>query len=242
MRRKFVNGIGNVRGVTEYLTSLGAFEKGPCLGLIQGAPGLGKTRTSIWLTTQNPDTFFYVRAHSEWTPPWMFSDLLAEFNLEPERILEKRVKQFCAALQGRSKTLLIIDEADLIAGKQPLIQSLRYVFDMTSVPVVLVGLPSTERFLRNSGPYLDRIASIFSFDRLSSSDITLAVQELCEIPFTQEAVDMLAGYVEPRMRAVERFIMDIERSAKANGWNEICPEKLKAWQKSRKRAQVQAKR
>jgi len=235
MKNKMVTGIGNFLLLNEYLQNLANQTDGPLLGLAQGVKGLGKTKTCLALTAHNPERFFYVRANHKWSDSWLCGAFLEELGLQPEYGLERRVKQLIEALRSRGKILFIIDEGDLVATQSNLLQTLRYIFDMTSVPIALIGLETTEYYVRKSGPYYDRLAGIFNFRELTTDDVALYLTEKAEIPFDDAAIRAVADSIEKRPRALDRFIMSIEYRARINTWKLIDVEKFRGFMKADKR-------
>lgn len=74
MKNEFVN-TANVKNFLKGMTALsmrGAREA--CLMVIDGKPGLGKTRALSFWACRNDCVF--VRAKKEWTPNWMMKDNL----------------------------------------------------------------------------------------------------------------------------------------------------------------------
>jgi DNA transposition AAA+ family ATPase len=231
----FVKSVGNVKRLCDAYKALRENRMDIGMGLVMGEKGLGKTRTNIWYAAQDPERVIYARALSEWTPRWMISDIITELGWVPARGIESMFKQLVGILLERKDTLILVDEVDLVARKYSVMQTLKDIFDKTEVPIVLVGLPEMELALKNYGPLLDRMTQMVRFRKLSLEDVAAAVQEMSELPYTDDGIAALYGIMEPRMRALSRAVLAIEKLARTNNWREISTDCIRAWQKKARR-------
>lgn len=187
-----------------------------CFMVIDGKPGLGKTRTLDWWAARNDSIF--IRAKKEWTPNWMLGDLLEAMNAVPEYSFKKMFKQVLNGLRTRyvqaqregGTLAIVVDEADYITRKTNLIDTLRDLTDHLEIPVILVGMGSVRKNLIKSPQTASRVGQYVEFLPLGFDDCKSLINGLSQV----EAADDLIGFTEKMSagysREMKEAIVSIE--------------------------------
>ena len=116
----------------------------PKMGLIYGAPGLGKSHTAIWWATKN--NALYVRAQHKMNTRWLLQEILAEIGEEIHGQISSLSDQ-CKLRLKLKPQVLIVDEIDYLLDRSHTIEALRDIGDATGVRVVLIGMQDSKRKL-----------------------------------------------------------------------------------------------
>jgi hypothetical protein len=222
VRNIFVEELTNVKRFQDACGRLRTNTADVGCGLLFGGKGLGKTRTCIWAAAKDCESVWYVRALHEMNSRWLLRSLITEMGYAPQRGMERLFYQLEAILREMpSDALIIIDEIDILVRKPSVLGTLRDIFDMTQVPIVLAGLPEAELALKNYGTLMDRVTEVVRFQPLSLRDTRAAIDSICEVPCTPEAVQAVHMRIEPRMRALRKAVLRMEEMAAVNGWKRI---------------------
>lgn len=200
----------------------------PGIGILVGATGYGKTTATAWYCVKKHG--IYVRAMSVWTPKTMLSAIAAELDIQVKGelknnsvLLENIVSELSAC--GRP---LFIDEADYVVEKSALVNVLRDIHDLSTAPIILVGMSGFEKKLNHSPQFTGRIARWVRFDGISPEDARLMADELCEVTVESCLLAKLYAAATPKGAEtgceVRRFVVGlntIEALAKRLGLESI---------------------
>jgi len=222
MKPVFVTKISNVvawLAAFEALKSRGASES--CLMLVDGEPGLGKTRTAQWWGVQVGA--IQVRAKQGWTHSWCLQDLYEATSGKPAttKSTSALFKMLCDALTERQvqaqrtgKTVVIsIDEADhAVAGGKDVVEAIRDITDTLEIPTVLVGMDRVAKRLNRYPQVASRISQKVQFKPLSLADVRSVISTVCEvevkddlIAFTHRACGGYTRELKEAIASIERF-------------------------------------
>jgi DNA transposition AAA+ family ATPase len=148
------------------------------MGLIHGFSGAGKSTATTELIRSVDGV--YVRAMSLWSPSALCAAVAAEIGLEP---LHGSSKLLLATVDrlNLTKRPLFVDEADYLFHSPRAVETLRDIHDVTSVPVVLVGMDGIERKILRSKQLSRRMARRVEFLPLDREDLDKFVDRRCEI-------------------------------------------------------------
>lgn len=194
-----------------------------CLMVVDGEPGLSKSRTMLWFAVQQNAVL--LRAKKEWTPPWMLRDLLAAISREPPahsfevryRQALQRLGQAAAEAQREKRSFaVVIDEADHIARSGRLLETLRDLSDMLEVPFVLVGMGRIRHLLTRHPQVASRVGQAIEFHPLSLDDTDALVRGLAEVEVEPALVEYLHRVSRGFAREVKEGIAAIERFGRRN--------------------------
>lgn len=224
MKPVFVSKVSNVvswLAAIEALKSRGAAES--CLMLVDGEPGLGKTRTAQWWGVQSGA--IQVRAKQGWTHSWCLQDLYEATSGKPATTRSTSVlfRALCDALTERQvqgartgKTVVItIDEADhAVAGGKDVVEAIRDITDTLEIPTILVGMDRVAKRLNRYPQVASRIPAPqrVQFRPLSQADVRAIITSACEvevkddlIAFTHRACGGYTRELKEAIGAIERF-------------------------------------
>lgn len=195
----------------------------PKMGLVYGDPGLGKTQTAVWWTTKNGAV--YVRAQNKMTSRWLLEKIVYELGEAPSRKMAELMEQCIAHLRLKPQ-VIVIDEVDYLINKNKIVETLRDLHDLTSAPVVLIGMQEAKIKLGKYKHLYDRISEIVEFKTFSKDDVDVIIEELSEIKITDEAKEIFFEKTN-RFRQLIKGIALLESLAKMNGLNKIDAKQVK---------------
>lgn len=190
----------------------------PGMGLVHGETGAGKTTAVTWMT--NRCNGVYVRAMAAWTPSAMFGAILRELGRHAHGSCAQMVGDIieALALSGRP---LFIDEADYLIDSKRMSESLRDIHDMTTVPVLLIGMAGIDQRLSGRKQLTGRVLQDVRFEALDREDAQAIARALCEVKVKADLLDAAhrttGGYVRNLLVALAR----IEESARLRGMDSI---------------------
>jgi len=227
MRPDFVktkNALAFIAGL-QALQQRGASEA--CLMVVDGEPGLGKTKTIEWWATQNNAIF--IRAKAEWTPAWFLRELLASLSRPPEFSFERMYRQALRALGDRAEAAdrdqvpfaVVIDEVDHISRNGRLLETIRDLSDMVEIPFILVGMGRVRHNLTRFPQIASRIGQAVEFSPAPLEDAKALVEGLCEVPVKADLVGFLHTVSAGKFREIKEGIAAIERFGKRQSGKEI---------------------
>ncbi len=217
MRNVFVE----TSNVSRFLTALdklsqrGAEEA--CLVVVDGAPGLGKTTTLKHWVAQTGS--IYLRAKKEWTPNWFMAELLESLRVTPPHAFQKKYKLALEELASRQasaqmtgKTFgLVIDEADHVSSKSPILETIRDISDMIELPTILVGMGKVNDNLKRFPQVASRVSQKVRFENCSEDDVTALISARCEVPVAPDLVKFTLKASSGYNREILEAIANIER-------------------------------
>lgn len=213
------NAFVRTSNVKRYFQALSALEdRGApeaCLIVVDGEPGLGKTTTLRNWVAQTGSV--YLRAKREWSANWFMDDLLEAMNVKPPYAFKEKFKEALKtlatlrhdlAIQGGSFGI-VIDEADHIAGKQSILDTVRDLTDNLELPAVLVGMDKVNEKLKRYPQISSRVSQRVHFTCASKEDVRLFINERCEVPVADDLVSFVlkvtGGYNREILEAIGRI-------------------------------------
>lgn len=118
---------------------------------------------------------------------------------------------------------LFIDEADRIAKKSILIETVRDLHDLARIPIILVGSENLIDLLKRKdlGPVFSRVTEILEFQPLSVADIQEAAKTLCHLECHTKVASFIRTATLGDFRLLNTFLMRVENLCNMNGLNEI---------------------
>lgn len=190
----------------------------PGMALVHGETGTGKTTAVAWMV--NRANGVYVRALAAWTPSAMFTAILRELGRHAHGSGSQMVGDIieALALSGRP---LFVDEADYLVDSKRMSESLRDIHDMTTAPVVLVGMAGIDQRLSSRKQLTGRVLQDVRFEALDREDAQAVARALCEVKVKADLLDAVhkatGGFVRNLVVALAR----IEEHAKLRGADSI---------------------
>lgn len=157
------NTLAPLRNVMSFMTMLRRLEDRssglPGMGCFYGPSGFGKTMASIYAA--NSRRACLVQVKSVWTQKALCEAILDELGVKPEKVIYRMVAQIGQVL-AQENIPLLIDEADFLVKKK-MVEIVRDIYEVSFVPVILVGeeaLPSRLRqWERINSRMLERVAA-----------------------------------------------------------------------------------
>lgn len=184
----------------------------PGMGLIHGHTGAGKTTAATWFITRCHGV--YVRAMATSSPANLLGTILKELDIEPRGSCAERVETIVAKL-AESQRPLFVDEADYLVENKRLVDTLRDIHDLATVPVVLIGMAGIQRKIRGREQLAGRIAQSVEFAPASAADALLLARHLCEIDVAEDLVARVHAKASGSMRLLVVGLARVEAWAKA---------------------------
>ncbi len=234
MRNAFIK----TDNVTRFLSGVAALQQRGaserCIMIVDGEPGLSKTRTTQWWAVQQGAVF--LRAKTKYTANWMLQELLGELDGAPPprsgaemfrravRLLGAKKRQ---AVEAGRTFGIVIDEIDHVLGErrraEEVLETLRDFSDHLEIPTIIVGMDRI-------GPALERFPQITSragarptFLPSSLADVRALVAGLSDVPVADCLIAQLhaasQGYVRECMDGIKR----IEAYGARNGASAATP-------------------
>lgn len=210
----------NISGLIEASTALLTRTPGtPGMGLIFGKSGFGKTTATAWFVNQRDGV--YVRALSTWTPTSMLQAILKELDLSPVRMRSAEMVNQIADTLRVSGRPIFIDEFDYIIEDKKMTETLRDIHDISSVPIVLIGMENSRRKVQLREQFVNRIAQFVEFKPTDYDDCKRLATELCEVSIADDLLRKMLVESKGVIRLIVTGLDAIERRAKTLGVKEI---------------------
>lgn len=219
-------GIVNTGNTKRFLAAVGALQnrgaEEACLLVVDGEPGLGKTRAIEWWSAQQGAVF--VRAKAEWTPRWALGEILETLGETPAHAFEARYRQALEILAKRARTAelggrtfaVVIDEADHISRRPRILESLRDLSDMLEIPFIFVGMGRIRNNLKRFPQISSRVSQLVEFTTASKEDVAALVAGLCQADVKPDLVAFLHQASDGYPREIKEGVASIERFAARN--------------------------
>lgn len=197
----------------------------PGIGLVWGATGFGKSTATAWLSIQLNAVF--VRAWPTWTPTSMLSSLTEELGIKPLARTAPMIRAIAQALSAEGRPVFI-DEADYLANKPVLLETLRSLHDVSSSPLILIGMRDFQRRVMHRDQLAGRISQWVEFQPADLNDARVLTDEVCEIKVADDLVERLHKSSGGSMRGMVVGLARIEQFARkknigkvnAGDWND----------------------
>ena len=212
--KSFISLMSNIKSCPENI---------PRMALVYGEPGLGKTQTILWWVTNNDA--IYVRCNHLMSGRWLLSEIAEELDEIPYYNSADLFKQIETKLKQEPK-VIVVDEIDYLLSNANAIETLRDLHDRTNVPVVLVGMAKANLKLMRYKPLYDRLYDKLKFEYFTKNDIKEIIEALCEVKFTDCAIDYIFSLTN-QFRPLVKIINKVEKIAKTNELKEFNAEILK---------------
>jgi len=160
----------------------------PGMGLVYGPTGAGKTTAITWYINQCNG--IYVRARSLWSPSDMLGAICTELNLPAARSLSSMITSIVERM-GETGRPLFVDEADYVIEKKRLVETLRDLHDISSVPVVLIGMEGIHRKIQARRQVSGRLAQWVHFEPCDKDDARKLADGLSEVIVSDDLLSAL---------------------------------------------------
>lgn len=218
MKSKIVP-ISNVARLSEAARALMDRPPGmPGMGLIEGQTGYGKTTAAAWIITRTNGV--YVRALAMTTPSSLLEAICKELGVMRRATNVGTVEEIVRKL-AETQRPVFIDEADYVAEQKKLIETLRDIHDLATVPVVLIGMDGIRRKLTQWKQLTGRIAQWVDFQPSTVDDVRLLARELAEVAIADDLVTKLHAATQGSVRLTVVGLGRIEQFARSRGLDRV---------------------
>lgn len=190
----------------------------PGMGLIHGDTGLGKTTAVTWLITRNNGV--YVRALSTTTPRSLLRTIARELDLDARPSNVETVEIIVQKLAETGRPLFV-DEADYLVTQTRLVETLRDIHDLATVPVVLIGMAGIQRKIKSRQQLTGRMAQWVEFQPATLEDVRMLAQQLMEVVIEDSLLHALHEAARGSMRLLVVGLARVETLARAKGMDAI---------------------
>nr|DAI24798.1 MAG TPA: AAA domain protein [Caudoviricetes sp.] len=214
------------KNVKNFLNALSALSqrgsREACLMVVDGKPGLGKTRALNWWACRND--CLCIRAKKEWKPNWFMRDLINAMKKTPEHSFEGMFRQALTELGERSKEAardgqvfaVVIDEVDYISRSQNLLETIRDLSDFLEIPFILVGMGVIRHNLAKFPQIASRVGQYVDFSPLDLEDTKELVNKLCNVEVEDRLIAFVHAVTMGYVREIKEAIASIDRFASRN--------------------------
>lgn len=167
----------------------------PGMGLIWGPTGYGKTTATTWFINQCHGV--YIRAMRLWSPKSMLEAIARELDLDVRGRNNGEMVESIIHRLAETGRPLFIDEADYIVEQRRLTDTLRDVHDLSTCPVVLIGMHGIEKRIRGNEQFTGRISQWVPFQGADLGDARLLADGLVEIGIDDDILADLHAKASP---------------------------------------------
>ncbi|WP_166838673.1 AAA family ATPase [Rheinheimera pleomorphica] len=191
----------------------------PCIGMFTGLAGLGKSTAGGYLFTQADGIL--VRCLKSDTLGTFLERLAQELGLEQRQRKADMLKFIVHELAYTGKPLFI-DECDYIADNHDVLETIRDIYDMANLPIILIGYNQLPKKVKRLEQLYSRISQHIEFQPADMDDITTMANEL--VTDTKIATDLLAELLQEskgNFRRIHTGLNTIEAFARTNGLESI---------------------
>lgn len=216
-----VKNIARLVELAEALT--GQADSLPGIAVAHGPSGIGKSTGLTWLCTTRINGC-YVRAMQVWSPSSMLQTIARELDVEPATTLSKTIERIVTALSASGRTL-IVDEADYVVDQARLLNTLRDLHDLSTMPLLLVGMAEFVRKLRSrldQRQFAGRVALEVEFRPLDLADVAILAKHLAEVEIAEDLLHLIHEKSEGVTRLVCVGLSRIETFAHENGLKSVA--------------------
>ena len=205
--------VSNIKMLWHAFETLRARAAGvPGICLICGMAGFGKSVSVTWLAVQPMVNAVFVRAQATWTARAMLEKIMLELDAEPLTRNSAMVDYIVRELT-RTERPLIVDECDYLVehgGRRldQMIDTLRDIHDLSSVPLILVGMKDFQRRVTRKEQLARRVVQWVEFQPTDLKDARIVADEICEV---QVADDLLASLHKNAAGSIGRIVVGLAK-------------------------------
>lgn len=211
--------VKNIRKVSQAYEALVLRETSiPGMGLITGATGAGKSASITWLA--GICNAVMVRATATVTMTGLLGAILQELGSTPLYRASQMLTQTVDKLVDSDRPLFI-DEADYLLRDWRMLETLRDIHDLTSLPVVLVGMKGIQRKLAHREQLTRRISQFVELDPLDIADARLLADTCTDIRLEDDLLTSLHKEAKGNVGLMIVGLSRIESYAKTRLWKAI---------------------
>lgn len=200
------------------LTADTALEAGRMLSgfvLVYGKAGRGKSVAADRYYYERGGA--YVRVWQNWSQSAFLQHLLFEVrgkNMDMPRHNGNRCKELIVDILENDPKPLFIDEADRLSIDR--IEDLRDIFEMTGVPIVLIGEEGIWGLLRERRRIMSRVVYEVEFTPISPAEASIFLKQAANLNCSPEICKKITTQADGDFRVVRNIALQLEKVAKAS--------------------------
>ncbi len=199
--------------------SYAAQQGSPAIAMFTGVAGLGKTTAGSWLFVQADGVL--VRCMMSDTLGTFLERLAQELGLEQRQRKAEMLKFIVHELAVTGKPLFI-DECDYIAERRDVLETIRDIYDLANVPIILIGYNLLPKKVKRLEQLYSRISQHVEFKPADMDDIITVNQELVtDTIISTDLLEMLLTASAGNFRRIHTGLNSIEAYARTNGLKSI---------------------
>lgn len=209
----------NIRRLDEAAVALTTRAPGvPGMALVWGDTGLGKTTAAARL--RNRTDAIFVRATALWTPRALLEALAGEVSCKWAGSCSRTLDAVCDEL-SRSPRPVLIDEADYVLRTARMVDALRDLHDLTSAPVIMIGMPPIEAAIKRWPQVTGRLQQRVRFEPCDVEDASILARTLCEVGIEDVLLERLHREVKGEIRLLVVALSHVEAFGRARGLDPV---------------------
>lgn len=188
------------------------------MGLLWGLPGEGKTTVVAYYATVLDAV--YIRAMSTWTTTGMLGAMMTELGHEPARYRKAMIDTVIEELMKKPRPIFI-DEADYLLRSIEMTDTVRDIYDVANVPVILIGMEAMARKLQRHGRFARRVTQWIEFRGIDTEDTVKVADTCCEIRIEKDLLIKLHTAARANIGRIVSGMAKIEQFARTNRLDSI---------------------
>ena len=230
MRERILAETANVKGAKKCIAYLQDRPKTEMvgLGLLYGAPGLGKTRFARRLAYTHD--YIYLRLEASMTAKVFARELLRLINYRFGHTDDNLhgststlLRRCVDLLQSHPDAVIIIVEIDYAFNRPVLLGSIRDIVDETLAIIVLVGMTNAkEKLLKANAHYFDRCNYFYEFQRLTRADVELVCKRVSDVRMKSDLLTYIHKTTHGNFRQIIKIVEAVEKVAAAMNLSEVA--------------------
>ncbi len=197
------------------------------LGMIYGAPGLGK---STWANrTAIREQYIYIRLEASMTPKNFAKQLLRRIHrslghgdIAVVGTTHNIFLRIVSLLALHPEFVIMVDEIDYAFRRVELLDHIRDIVDETLAIVILIGMENAmDRLLQINRYYFDRCSQFYQFAPATLKDMALIATNILEVKTDEDVIRYIHRVSNGNLRQAINVMDSIEALAQAKGIAEV---------------------
>lgn len=191
----------------------------PAIAMFTGDAGLGKSKAGEYLFIEADGLL--VRCSRADTHGTLLQKLANELGLEARRS-KKEMQDFIVQELATTGKPLFIDEADYLVDKIDVLEGIRDIYDLSNVPIILIGYAQLPSKVKRLPQLVSRIAQHVKFQAADLDDLIIMAHSLVDtIEIDKSLLEELLSKSKGNFRHIHTGLATIERFALTNNQTEI---------------------
>lgn len=191
-----------------------ADEGTPAMGMLSGKAGLGKTTAGAWLFVNAEGVL--IRCLKADSLSTFLERLAIELGLEKRQRRADMINFIVKELAITGKPLFI-DEADYLASNADVLETIRDIYDLSNVPIILIGYEQLPIKIKRLPQLHSRISQHVEFKPADTDDIATMARDLVEhTTIEEDLLEALLVKSKGNFRRITVGLGTIEKFAKSN--------------------------